>query len=92
MNGADSRPIHTSLPARCLDKGEKLLAFMTVSGELTALSYDLSQVCLACHIPSSSQMSPYADMDDHSKSAEPLLQCFVKLAKLVIGTAHLPPN
>ena len=44
VSASDSRPIQASLPARCLEKGEKLVAVTSVSGELTALSYDLSQV------------------------------------------------
>ncbi|CAK0780100.1 hypothetical protein CVIRNUC_004936 [Coccomyxa viridis] len=43
VSASDSRPIQASLPARCLEKGEKLVAVTSVSGELTALSYDLSQ-------------------------------------------------
>ena len=46
VSGADSQPIQASLPARCLEKGEKLVAVTSVAGDLTALSYDLSQVCL----------------------------------------------
>ena len=62
VSGADSRPIQASLPAKCLEKGEKLVAVTSLSGDLTALSYDLSQVCLHAisqALQSCSHMLPY---------------------------------
>ena len=47
------------------------MAVTSVSGELTALSYDLSQV----HILDSQELSPYAAIADYLGSAEHHLQC-----------------
>ena len=91
LQGASERsrqPANTDVPAcKMLREGRKASGCHHCIWRIDCAELRSITGVPACHIPRSSQLSPYADMNDHSEDSEPHLQYSGKLATLVTGAA-----